>query len=360
MSYTQTLTEGPSQINTTRLRFPLACFVIALSAFTLLMVRASDAWSAFWPIISSYGLGVVSVLAVLMVAHFIMALLIQMNKNKSASHDEKVTWYKAYFKDIPWLNIASASGALIITTTSFTVHKGAVIGADGYGFDAMFIAWDRALFAGNDAWVISHQLFSSPTVTKWIDILYHPAFFPMLIGYLFCISARGKQTLRQTYMVSYLASFVLIGMISAGALHSAGPLFDGVLFGDGTTFAPLMDRLQDQLATGGGPQTADLIRQYLINLHQSESINMGAGISAMPSMHIVFAALWVFPAWHINRILGVFMTLYGILIWIGSVHLGWHYFVDGLVALAMIGVIWVCVGYLLGLYGKGQAIRATT
>lgn len=324
------------------------------------MVQASQVWDTFWPIIWSYGLAVISVLPVLMIAHFIFALMGQMYANQSASRADRSAWFKAYFRSIAWINVGSATVALIITSTSFTVHKGAVVGANGYQFDALFIAWDRMIFAGNDPWVLTHQLLQSPTLTKWIDILYHPAFLPMLIGYFICISARGRPALRETYMIAYLASFFLIGMVSAGALDSAGPLFDGVLFGDGTTFSPLHDRLQEQIAAGGGPKTADLIRQYLINLHQSDGVDMGAGISAMPSMHIALAALWVFPAWHFGKVAGVLMTLYGIVIWIGSVHLGWHYFVDGLVSLAMVAAIWFSAGYMLGLYGKNQVIRATT
>ncbi len=356
MSTSENSSDGlrarPYPTSLTQYRFAIACGVISLCAFTILILRVPDVLAFFWPIIGTYGRGVVSVLSALMMVHFVVCLLIQLRKNGGATGAEKTAWYGTYFRQLPLINIISATAALILTTTSFTVHKGAAIGAAGYHYDAALIAWDRMIFAGNDAWTLTHRLIPSETVTQWIDFLYHPAFFPMLIGYLLCINLQGLQTLRQTYMISYLASFVIIGMVSAGALHSAGPLFDGVIFGDGSTFNPLIDRLRAQFDAGSGPQTSTLIRAYLINLNQADEIKMGAGISAMPSMHIVLAFLWVFPAWHIHRFLGLFMTLYGMVIWFGSVHLGWHYFVDGLVALIMISAIWYCSGRLMGLYGK--------
>lgn len=342
------------------LYFPLGCALITIVAFTLLFCRVPSIWPVFVEVLLPYGFVVIPVLLPMLVGHFVYKLARQLKQFKASTQQEKIDWYRSYLRQIPLLNIASATFALMITITSFTVHKGAAIGAGGYGFDALFIAWDRAIFGGADAWVFAHWLLPTPTLTKWIDFLYHPAFLPMLIGYLFCIASRGKLALCQTYMLSYLVSWVAIGMVAADALHSAGPLFDGALFGDGTTFGPLIERLQYQLSVGGGPQSSDLIRQYLLNLHMQDGINLGAGISAMPSMHIVLAALWVFPAWHLNKWLGVIATVYGLIIWIGSVHLGWHYFVDGLVGLVMVAIIWVTVGYILGLYGRAQVTRATT
>ena len=332
-------------------KFTAFCIIITLVALGLLMVRAPQALDHALHIGYEYGLGVVSVLSVLFISHFIISFVIQIRQSRTDKAPDRARWYKSYFSNTRWKDISAASVALIVTTTSFTVHKGAVIGAMGYDYDEKFISWDRALFGGIDPWRITHSIFSTPAATGWIDFLYHPAFLPMLIGYLLCIPVRGKAELRYTYMVSYLASFVVIGMLMAASLPSAGPLFDGVLFGDGATFAPLVNRLNTQHLASDA-QTSNAIREYLLTLHQRGNIKMGAGISAMPSMHIVLAFLWVFPSWHINRTLGVAMTIYALVIWIGSVHLGWHYFVDGLVGLIVVAIIWRAVGQSMGLYQR--------
>jgi hypothetical protein len=57
---------------------------------------------------------------------------------------------------------------------------------------------------------------------------------------------------------------------------------------------------------------------------------IGGGISAMPSMHVAmpFAA-------------------YAIIIMIGSVHLGWHYALDGYLAILGVWCIWHIVGWIV-------------
>lgn len=344
------------------LSFPLSCLVLAACAFGLLAVSAEDFITLFLSLARSYGTGVLAFVAFMMPTQFTIAIIVKIyvDRGKMISQADKSAWYKAYARNYPWLNVFSATLALIVTSTSFTVYKSAVVGSGGYGFDATFIAWDRMFLAGNDAWVLTHSIFDSAAATKWLDILYHPTFLPMLIVYLLFITPIGLRPLRQTYILSYLAGFIVVGMIGANTLHSAGPVFDGVLFGDGTTFAPLTDRLQAQLAAGGGPITAYPIRQYLLSLHESGQVRVGAGISAMPSMHMVFVFLWVFPAWNLNRIFGAIVAAYAALIWVGSVHLGWHYFVDGLVSLILISFVWRVAGNITGLYRRPQVIRATT
>ena len=95
-------------------------------------------------------------------------------------------------------------------------------------------------------------------------------------------------------------------------------------------------------------------------LHTRGEAGFFGGISAMPSMHITLAFLLVFAAWHMNRLLGVGVTIYALIIWFGSVHLAWHYFVDGLVGLIALCVIWAICGRAMGLYDNPQVIRATT
>jgi hypothetical protein len=41
------------------------------------------------------------------------------------------------------------------------------------------------------------------------------------------------------------------------------------------------------------------------------------------------------------------MTAYALMIWIGSVHLGWHYATDGLVGVLMMLGLWKAAGHLI-------------
>lgn len=339
--------------------FALSCLLISTISVSLLMLSVPGIWVDFYGTLMDYGLTITQTIASLTVAHFVFMVILRIYRERKGGRSVGLNWYTNFFKTYPVVDLISATLGVIFTVTSFTVYKGAAIGADGYGFDATFISWDRTILGGYHAWEWTHSVFSTPAATKWIDFLYHPAFFPMIIGFLYCTVSHSYKELRQTYIISYLGSFLIIGMIMANALHSAGPVFDGMLYGDGSTFAPLIDRRAEQLAGEAGPATSALLINYLSTLNQSGEIKMGAGISAMPSMHIVLVLLWLFPAWHLNKYLGIVFTCYTAIIWVGSVHLGWHYFVDGLVSLVVISIIWRAAGHLTGLYGsRGQQLQA--
>lgn len=55
----------------------------------------------------------------------------------------------------------------------------------------------------------------------------------------------------------------------------------------------------------------------------------------MPSMHVATAVLFIFGGFGIHRVLGWAMVVYGSIILVGSVHLAWHYAVDGYVSIAI-------------------------
>ena len=64
----------------------------------------------------------------------------------------------------------------------------------------------------------------------------------------------------------------------------------------------------------------------------------------MPSVHNALAVLFALAAFRLNRTAGWALAAYAGLIWLGSVHLGWHYAVDGLVAAALTAGLWRVAG----------------
>jgi hypothetical protein len=73
---------------------------------------------------------------------------------------------------------------------------------------------------------------------------------------------------------------------------------------------------------------------------------LGGGISAMPSLHVGVALFAVLVAFRQSRRVWVrgIAVAYLAVIYVGSIHLGWHYASDGLVAGAGMAVIWVSAG----------------
>jgi membrane-associated phospholipid phosphatase len=68
----------------------------------------------------------------------------------------------------------------------------------------------------------------------------------------------------------------------------------------------------------------------------------------MPSLHVAIVTLCAISGWYLSRLVGALLTLFAIVIFIGSIHLGWHYALDGYASALMAGGIWYGVGKFLG------------
>ena len=78
-------------------------------------------------------------------------------------------------------------------------------------------------------------------------------------------------------------------------------------------------------------------------MYSQGALRLGSGISAMPSMHVSLAWLGLLHFCRVQAGLAVLVFGYVVVILVGSVHLGWHYAVDGILAILTTTVIWVAV-----------------
>ena len=75
----------------------------------------------------------------------------------------------------------------------------------------------------------------------------------------------------------------------------------------------------------------------------------------MPSLHVA-DALWVALIWNgLDRRLGVIGFSFFGLIAIGSVFLGWHYAVDGIVGAGIVLLAWAVAPGIARRFGEGTA-----
>jgi len=218
-----------------------------------------------------------------------------------------------------------------------------------FSWDASLASADRALFFGVDPWRITHALFGGPKATRIIDTLY-TAWVPfVMVGVLAaCIS---KPAARARYFLSFAAAWLLIGVIGAYALSSAGPCYAGRL---GTANASWFRPLMQHLASDYDGLNALTWQDVLWKAYAAREYGFARGISAAPSMHNAICMLYVLAAARSHALLSAAAVSFAAIIYIGSIHLGWHYAVDGLLAYAAMIAIWSAVGRYLEWCGYGQ------
>ncbi|WP_234497735.1 phosphatase PAP2 family protein [Vibrio maritimus] len=237
--------------------------------------------------------------------------------------------------------------AISIFMSAFSSFKGLIPIIHPFQYDLLFHQLDVWLFAGNEPWTVVHTLLDSPYITVTLNFCYNLWFF-LMWGMVCYFLLSSKSPLRTRFFLSWLLSWTLLGMILAMCLSSAGPVFLSKLGYDNHGYGLLLQLLQQQdawLTEHNSWGLFALETQQDLWLAYSEGKDMlGSGISAMPSMHVSMAVLMALTMNAINRTLGIVFWLYALVIFIGSISLGWHYALDGIVSAPLTWLIWWFAG----------------
>lgn len=251
-----------------------------------------------------------------------------------------------WFRTVPWLELLflrMLPGFLFIELiqTSFAIYKPHIPEFVPFSWDPFFIALDRMILFGMDGWQLTHALVSNATASFLIDRLYIIWLIVVVTAYLVIIVQPLTDWRRLAILMAIAISWILFGGLTATIFSSAGPIFVSQVYGD-PVFEPLVAQLNAQADIA-----APTLRFSVLNA--SELLWIGftkqadvafLGISAFPSMHVCMMALVWFYARAYGRAWGWFTFAYLVVILFGSVHLGWHYLVDGLASIAFAWVAW--------------------
>ena len=227
--------------------------------------------------------------------------------------------------------------------TAFTTMKTAFPFFTGYQWDRLFTDLEAALFFG-DPWRHSHALIG-PALGKFLSAIYSVGWgFSLAFAVPFlCFNASVEKSARA--MAALMLSWLVGGVVLAALFSSAGPVFAHFADPDlRLTYEPLRAALAASL---GPDNTVVMTQQYLATTYMVPELFKGGGISAMPSMHIA-VALWlafVAPKGPLRWL----AIAQWIAIWVGSVHFGYHYALDGALGSLIAWAMWrLCVGPIGG------------
>jgi PAP2 superfamily. len=242
------------------------------------------------------------------------------------------------------------AGALLFSSMAlfygaFTTVKSLLPSLVPFAWDVRLAGLDAWLHGGHDPWRLLQPLLGHNLVTRVFQVLYLPGWTLSLFAFTGLVAvSRRLAAVRAQFFWTYLLLWPLLGNLVAGAVMTAGPVYYGLVTGDEGRFEDLMAYLS---FSQGLPLSSFDVQRDLWAAYTHGLSTMGSGISAFPSMHVAMATLFALVARRMHPRLAIAFAGFALLILAGSVHLGWHYAVDGYAsALVTLGV-WHGVGFCL-------------
>ena len=210
----------------------------------------------------------------------------------------------------------------------------------GYPWERYWADVDVALL-GSDGWRILHAVFPDSYASGWT--FFYAVVWGLALG--ICgslISAFAGHRFTATFFTSMMLSWLIGGLGLAYLISAAGPVFAHLADPSlAERFAPLRQHL---LATLGPDDIVMTSQRYLAAGMHSKLALKGGGVSAMPSMHIATATIFVLAAgrsWWL-----VPAAAFWVLTFFGSIYLGYHYAIDAPVAALVATCCWFAARWI--------------
>lgn len=243
--------------------------------------------------------------------------------------------------------------AMILFNKSMLELKPMIPAIKPFAWDQTFMQLDRSLHFGIDPWLLLQPLMGHDAVSFGINILYNFWFLALFGTFVWFGFSRRADVVRTQFFVAYMLAWWIGGGLLAVYFSSAGPVYYSGIGLSPDPFVPLMDYLKNvnTRLPIWSLQTQQLLWDGYIGKSQA------IGISAFPSMHNASSLLFALAAWKLSRRAGLVFAVYCLVILVGSVHLGWHYAVDGYAGLALALVCWWMAGVFARWHGRQRSTQ---
>jgi len=298
-------------------------------------------WMISWRLIGTFTL--------LYIVGASLATLVYVVVARGQSIRRKDTWKwlgSALFSRLKLLSFGVVFVAFSTMMPVFVAFKSSIPLFQPFSWDVAFMAWDRWLHFGYHPHELLQPVLGMPGATKLIDTVYFSWIHVMWFTVVWQAWHGSRATaVRSQFLLSFALCWIVLGSLLATLLSSAGPIYFGDVAGMPDPYGPLMEYLRTTNETH--PLRVLRVRDLLWAAYVSPGDSIVAGISAMPSLHIAIAVLMAFLGFSINRWLGWAYTAFAIAIFIGSIHLAWHYAIDGYFSAVAVAAIWWVSGRIV-------------
>lgn len=233
-----------------------------------------------------------------------------------------------------WVPMAVAGAFFVM---AFTEAKTAIPSmAGGFLWDERLHALDLRIHGGIAPWEWIQPVVGYPAVTFVLALNYCLWFSVMWGLFFYHQSLPGGTAGRTRFLVAFVLIWSVGGTLMATLFSSVGPCFYGHVVAGPDPYAPLTAYLGTVDARL--PLVTLDLQRTLWSLHGAR--HDGFGIAAMPSLHNAIACLMVLASRGFRPLARLALAAHALLVFLGSIHLGWHYAVDAYAAFALTLAIW--------------------
>ncbi len=315
-------------------------------AFVLLMVLFIATGAAFLPNPNLLSLTTIAQLLVFSGLSLCFALVAHVTAKFAKTRSVEATIDHAFQAILAPSNLARALPTVLLVGVfmfTFPSFKSQIPAFNPFSWDPAIASFDRMLHFGHAPWELVADVTGYGTFTSRIDHFYY-LWFPVIFTTTAAVALiPGDSDVRHRFLLSFILSWIVIGCVLAVAFSSVGPIYFDRLNGGTSEFTALVAQLEAVNAKTA-LQTL-VVRDQLWQAYTAPSNEVISGISAMPSMHNAVCVLMFLAARHAGKLLAWAAGLFALAIFVGSVHLGWHYAADGYLSALIVACIWKFTGW---------------
>lgn len=280
------------------------------------------------------------------------------HKNGWGCFKQKVGWIEVltpYFT-LDFLMRSIRRGFALFATIYFFLHlKHVILWINHSSYDLFFWNLDRTLHFGiqPNTWMME-KLGQKHDIALFIDWVYVKYFdYKKLVSLLFLLDLGGRR-LSEQFFAAYAALWAIGGLgylvmptdgpCYALLVHQAVKAPEHTIHWHAFKF-PIVDQVDPNYVKNYTQAKIWKAKSYQETLWEHRrAFLMGEklpghfyGIAAMPSLHVAAVTMLAAFLFKLSSVAGIFGAIFGIVTFIGSIFLQWHYAIDGY------------IGFLIGL-----------